>query len=394
MEPRHTVARRLENWLLAYDKYVEGTESPKSYHMWVALGTLAAAAQRKIYLPYVAGQPIHTNMLIVLVGPAGGPRKSTALGIGKALLMGSKEWGAKVELAPKKTSGAALVSRMARINNPDHQSITAYASEFGTLMGSQNSEISDLLTDLWDCDPNFDKETVGRGSEKVTAPWVNIMAGTTPTWLADNLPKTASEGGFVSRGIFVYAEDNQVWVPRPSLSLEQRELGIDLAHDLAEIAALSGEFSFSELAGKFFDDWYLDRRNFAPKYGNRMVTYYNRKHVHVLKVAMMLSLARDDELVLETRDISAAIDIVEEVERTMSLAFQGVGRNQLSMEQEKIRKEIKRAGAQGVTYKELLINNIHALDKIQIDGILLTLIQMGEVATQGKPPEQKIFARS
>jgi hypothetical protein len=386
------MARLLSNWLHAYAEYTEGTESPETYHLWVALGTIAAAAQRKIGLR-LGLMHVHSNMFITLVGPAGGPRKSTALNIGKNLIVGTAEYGAKIELAPKKASSAAIVSRMARINNPDHQSITAIASELGTLLGSNNAEVSDLLTDLWDCDPNFDKETVGRGAEKITAPWVNIMAGTTPIWLSDNLPKTASEGGFVSRGIFVYAEDTKHWVPRPSLTPEQEELGKLLAHDLAEIALLSGNFTFSESAGEYYDEWYLDRRNFSTKYNNRMTTYYARKHIHVLKVAMAVSLANSDQLILEPRDIAVAVDIVEEVEKQMSVAFQGVGRNILGMDHERIKKQIQKAGPDGMTYRDLLITNIQALDKQQLDSIIAALAQMGVVAAQGKVgPSLRLFA--
>lgn len=378
--------RLLDNWLLAYEEYTRGTESPDSFHLWVGLATIAAAAQRKIYLR-MGHMTVHSNMFVVLVGPSGGPRKSTALNIGRDLVFKTSEYGIKLHLAPKKASAAALISRMALIKDAPHQSITAYASELGTLLGASSVEISDILTDLWDCDPNFDKDTVSRGAEKITAPWINVVAATTPTWLAENLPKTAAEGGFVSRGLYVYEDRKPRRVAIPQLTTQQEETGLRLVHDLAEIARLAGEFTFSDSARKCYEDWYEDPTNFRPKHGNRMETYYERKHVHVLKAAMLMSLAEDDSLLLEPMDIEAAIDLVERVEVSMSFAFQGVGKNPLSMDQERIQRSITAAGAAGLPYKQLLAAHIHSLDKSQIDAIIMTLREMGVIAFQ----ENKLY---
>jgi len=367
--------RRLEHWLYAYQEYTEGTESPESFHLWCGLATIAAAAQRKIWFR-LGRLTIHSNMFVVLTGPSGGPRKSTAMGYAREILEDAMDWGVKFEIAPQKVSGASLISRMTRIQNPEHQSLTAYASELGSFIGEGTTDVTAVLTDLWDCRKNWDKETVSRGSEKITAPWLNVIAATTPTWLGDNLPKTAVEGGFVSRALFIYEESRPQRVAIPEMTEHQEELKRLLAHDLADIAMAKGMMQFSPTARDYYTEWYENEENFRPSADARLKTFYERKQDNAIKVAMALSLARSSELIVDTKDIAAAIAVVSEVEKSMSNAFQGVGRNIYSMDHERIKRQILGAGPQGIPYKHIVGTNIHSIDKEQIDKILVTLQQM------------------
>lgn len=367
--------RKLEDWLLAYEEYTQGNESPPSFHLWTGLVTIAGAAQRKISLEFGHGR-IHTNMLVVLTGPAGGPRKSSAMDIGRSLLEGVRDFGEKIEIAPQKVSGASLISRMARIANAEHQSLTAYSSEFGSLIGANSTDVTEIITDLWDCKANWDKETVSRGPESITAPWLNILGATTPVWLGDNLPKTAVEGGFVSRALFIYEEKKARRVPIPRLTDRQKELAPLLVSDLADMARQSGTMRLDPEAEEYYNDWYMDESNFVPKGDQRMHTFYERKHTHMLKTAMAISLSAGPELLIRVGHVQAAIGIIEEVEGSMSMAFQGVGRNAYSLDYERIKRQILVRGMAGLPYKQILAGNIHAIEKPKIDEILQTMSDM------------------
>lgn len=373
------MARKLDNWLHSYADYTMGTESPPIFHLWVALGTLAAAAQRKIYMDAGYYQ-VYPNMFIILTSPAGRSRKSTALRIGKRLLRGIEEYGQEIHFSTQASSVAALVSQFSKIQNKEHQSLSAYISELGSMLGSKSIEMTDFLTDIYDCNPDWDKQTIGRGLEKIERPWFNLLAGTTPQWMGENLSKTAVEGGFVSRSIFVY-EDTRLRVAFPEITAEQREIERALVHDLAHIAELSGQFDFSESGREFYRQWYEDQDHTMEAKDYRIAGYYERKHVHVLKLAMAISLAASDELVLEPRDIGAALQMLEELEPGMYKAFSSVGKNIYSADHERIRSQILNSGERGVSYKKILAANIHAIDKEQIDKILNTLVEMGDVGS-------------
>lgn len=372
--------RKLDNWLRGYQAYTEGTESPPIFHFWCALGTLAGAAQRKIVLDEKYFQ-VYPNMYIVLVSPPGRSRKSTALRIGKGLLKGVIDYGQEVHFSTQASSVAALVKQFSSIGNKDHQSMTAFISELGSLLGSKSVEMTDFLTDVYDCEPDWDKQTVGRGLEKIERPWFNLLGATTPQWMGDNLSKTAVEGGFVSRTIFVY-EDSRLRVAFPDLTPEQREIRRSLIHDLAELSQVKGEFSLSSEARDYYTNWY---ENVLPRESGsdyRLTGFYERKHIHVKKVAMLLRLAqgstnKKEDLVVDRTDIEAAIGVVSEVEPGMRRAFSAVGKNIYSTDLDRILEQIRGGGR--VSYKEIIAANIHAVDKETIDKLLGSLISMEDV---------------
>lgn len=367
-------ARRLANWLQSYRDYTEGTESPPIFHLWVALGTIAGAAQRKIVMD--AGYyHVHTNMYVVLVSPPGRSRKSTALRIGKGILKGVPDFGADVFFSTQASSVAALVKQMSAIPTKEHQSLTAFSSELGSLLGSKSVEMTDFLVDIYDCEPDWDKQTVGRGLEKIERPWFNLIAATTPQWMGDNLSRTAVEGGFVSRTVFVY-DDSRRRVAFPELSEKQKIIRKNLIHDLAEIAKIKGEFKLSSEGKDFYKYWYEEINDSTEK-DFRISGFYERKHIHVLKVAMAVSLAEKNQLILEQRDIEVAISLLGELEVGMRRAFSAVGKNAYSTDLERIKIQIRDGGGQ--TYKQILANNIHSVEKDQIDKILQALVDMGEV---------------
>ena len=372
--------RKIGNWLQGYQEFAQGTESPPMFHWWVALSTLAGAAQRKIYLDLDYFQ-IYTNMFIILVSPPGRSRKGTALRIGKSFLSGAKDYGQEIHFSTQASSVAALIKQLATINNQEHQSLTAVVFELGSLLGSRSVEMTDFLTDIYDCNPDWDKQTVGRGLEKIAFPWFNLLGATTPQWMGENLSRTAVEGGFVSRTLFIYEED-RIRVALPKLTDEQRKIKRHLIHDLAEIAALKGEFILTPEAKEFYTDWYENKLDNEAQLDYRLGGYYERKHIHVLKVAMLLRLAMNnitspENLIIEPVDIEAAIGCVSEIEPGMRKAFSAVGKNIYSTDLDRILAQV-RSGKE-VKYKEILAANIHAVDKETIDKLLVSLIQMGDI---------------
>jgi hypothetical protein len=375
-------ARRLSDWLGEYRNFTEGTESPATFHLWVALSVIAAAAQRKISMN--AGYyDVHTNMYVVLTGDPGKVRKSTALRIGKSLLRGLKDYGQEIHFSTQASSVAALVKQLTDIPNKEHQSLTAFSSELGSLLGSKSVEMTDFLTDIYDCDPDWDKQTISRSLEKIEFPWLNILAATTPQWLGDNLSKTALEGGYVARSIFIFEDVPGPLVAFPELTPAQLKIKKDLIHDLAVIAGLKGRFTFTPESKEFYRAWYEDpKRKKATYQDARVAGYMERKHIHVLKVAMAISLAKKNELILDIESIRAAILLLGAIEPGMRKAFSGVGSNIHSTVFERIRDTIRREGR--VSYKRLLGSFINDVKQEDFDKLLGTLVAMDEVEYDGK----------
>jgi hypothetical protein len=369
--------RKLENWLKGYGEFTEGSESPPIFHVWVGLSMLAGAMQRKLYMDAGYFQ-VHSNMYIVLVAPPGRSRKTTALMIGKRILKGVMDYGQEINFSTQASSVAALVKQMSAIPNKDHQSLTAISLELGSLLGSKTTEMVDFLVDIFDCNPDWDKQTVSRGMEKIEHPWLNLIAATTTQWMGDNMSSTIVEGGFVGRTIFVFA-DSRKRIAFPELTEEQKRIRAALAHDLAHISKLKGQFTFAPEAREAFRHWYEEIREDELNLDPRLAGYYERKHIYVLKLAMALRISQEDAFVIQEVDIETALEYLRMTEPGMHKAFSAVGKNIHSTELVRIREQIQRA-PHGMTYKQILAANIHSAERETIDKLLASLEHMGEIS--------------
>ena len=364
--------RLLDNWLMAYLDYTRDNEAPQEYHMWVGLGTIAGASQRKVLMS-ATYYDVLTNQYILLVAPPGTARKTTALKIGQSILKNVPN----INFTTKAGSPSALIKQLADLPNKEHQSITTYSYEFGTMMANNQAEMVDLITDLYDGNPDWDKQTIARGLEKIPRPWLNLLAGTTPMWIGDNMNSTFVEGGFTSRSLYIYSDQRILKSAFPVETPWHKEMRRKLINDLTHISTLEGQFTFTDESWKFYDAWYHDERRFPENVDNRTSGYYERKHVHVLKVAMALSMAEKDELVLELKDIQTALKILRNIEPGLHKSFSAVGRNIYATDLLRMLDQIEKK--KEVSYGEIIARNIHAMDKKTIDLNLDTLADMGDI---------------
>jgi hypothetical protein len=399
--------RQLPDLLKAYEYFTSKSDSPQVFHLWIALGTIAGAAQRKIFM-HTLYFDVGTNFYIFLTSPPGRAKKGAALRTGKNFLRVVEP---KVNFASEAGSPEGIYDLLTKISNPAHQSMTLFSMELGTLMATRSAEMVDFLTDLYDGNPDFARHTLGNPGKNVAKPWFNLMSGTTPKWLGDKLGLIALEGGLVARSIFPYSEERILKNSWPKASKEFTDIGQAIAEDLSHIATLEGEFQFDDdgtgdyekgLAFKFYDAWYQDNKPMWDKLPKelrevthphgwasrfpimddpRTASYYDRKHIHLLKVAMALSLSYKDDLILTVEDLQRSLVLLNQTEPGMHKALGSAGKNPLAAETMRVAAQIATKGK--ATYKELIIANFHDLGKLNLDRVLDDLRMMGRIRQEG-----------
>src|ERR1700739_673006 len=241
--------RIFEDWIKAFEDYTRFGEAPDHIYRWAAVSAVAGALRRKVWLDQVYFR-WYPNEYIILVAPPGIVSKSTTAEIAMSLLRRVES----VRFGPDVITWQALVKSFAgaleTFNLPDGSelemsAITIASSEVGNLMAPGDREMGDLLVTLWDGREGvFRKETKGSGNDEVTNPWINMIACTPPAWISGNFPEYMIGGGFMSRCIFVYAEEKRNFVAYPGMAVagvDIAKMEADLTQDLMEIAALSGE---------------------------------------------------------------------------------------------------------------------------------------------------------
>ncbi len=332
------MARALNDWLKTYMRYTAYNEAPDIFHIWAGIGTIAAALRRKVYFDQMPTYMWTPNFYIIFVGPPGIVQKSTTMGQGVSLL----EKIPGVKFGPNALTWPALVTGLASSCQMVQQSdgllypmscLTFASSELGTLLDPEDRKMIDVLVDFWDGRTTvWRKETKCSGNDTIENPWLNIMACTTPIWLADSIPRTMIGGGFTSRCVFVFADKKRKLIAYPKDHTPHGILALrdSLIHDLEVISLLKGEMRLSPEARAVGEAWYQSHYEHPPAgIANDMQFqgYIGRKQGHLHKLAMVLSASESDSLVIEARHLERALGMLSTVENTLPRVFQAVNSN-------------------------------------------------------------------
>ena len=332
--------RKHKDWLKAFLAYSSYGEAPTKFYFWTGVSTIAGALRRRVWIDQKYFQWV-TNCYVILVAPPGVVSKSTTASVGMNLL---KEVPG-ITFGPDVVTWQKLVEDMAKSKElvywPSKElylpmsCLTISSSEFGTLLNPQNREMVDVLVSLWDGQPGaFNKATKTSGSDSVENPWINIIACTTPAWIAGNFPEYMIGGGFTSRCIFVYAEQKRQMVAYPADHVPEgfEQTRADLIHDLEIISTLVGEYELSAEAKAWGEKWYEDhwktKHDHLPP--EQFGGYLARKQTHIHKLAMILSASQSDDLIIHRSTLEMASGMVDALEVDMPKVFDKIGRNQLT----------------------------------------------------------------
>lgn len=352
------MARNYKDWIDAYIKYASFSEAPRRMHFWTAVSTIAGALRRRVWVD-MAYFKWCANFYIVLVAPPGIVSKSTTAAIGMDLLR--KVPG--INFGPQVVTWPALVTAFAQSNecfeyNQEWHTqcaLTLESSEFGNLVNPQDREMIDLLVTLWDSKQGgFKKMTKGSGNDLVENPWINLIACTTPAWIAGNFPEYVIGGGFTSRCLFVYTEHKEKYVPYPSLAIPKNldSVATALVQDLEHIAVnLVGAYQLSPSAIEWGSAWYEAHYKVKPTglEDDRFGGYIARKQTHIHKLAIVLAAAQRDELVITDEDLSVANEMVTDLEKDMPKVFSRIGRTDEQIQAEKFVDFVRQHGEVPVT---------------------------------------------
>lgn len=383
--------RNFKDWLAAYVEFASYTEAPRRMHFWSGVSAIAGALRRKVWIDQKYFK-WHCNMYIILVAPPGVVAKSTTTSIAMGLLR--KVPG--IRFGPDVATWQGLVKAFAESMDSfempitgewlPQSALTLESSEMGNLIDPSEREAIDLLTILWDGKQGaFDKLTKGNGLERIENPWVNIIACTTPFWIATNFPESVIGGGFTSRCLFVYADTKDKLIAYPASHLPNgfNETQAALVQDLEHIStALVGEYTLSEAALEWGERWYEEHWKSKPDEldDDRFAGYLSRKQTHVHKTAMILAAARHDRLVIEADDLGHAAAMVTDLEKDMVKVFARIGRTQVSIQAERfvrfVHKHKMVSYADAYKHVHSAFPSLHNFDGIARGAVSAGLIEL------------------
>lgn len=364
--------RILPNWLEAYLAYTYSSESPEVFHFWVGVSIITGALRRNVWFDHSYFK-VWPNQYITLVSPPGKCKKSTSMRIGKSFLekVPTVKWGVD------STSRERLINDLATSFVDNQSSMTAHSSELGSMFTTSGMDMVLFLTDIYDSPDEWVHRTKTSGTSKIRYPCLNLLAATTDAWMSTAMPLSTVGIGLTSRTIYVFSDQPRVRPPIPKLSKEQQQLRELLDADLQNISTIEGEYTFSPDAWEYYDHWYEyvrphDNVNAYP----HLAGFYERKHIHAIKLSMALSAAVSSELIITKDTIATAIDKLTALERPMGQVFSAVGRNPLAADYYTVLAFI---AADNRKMSELMDKFKHNLRKDELEEIIQGLLTIGAI---------------
>lgn len=313
--------RKMQNWLKAYRSYIVRHESPDIFHFWVGSQMLATALRRNVWIDRGA-YVVYPNQYVILVAKSGSCRKSVAMEIGLDLIDEIES----IHILHERMTVEGLMDRLQRVLVlPDGRiipdgSMLIHADELSNLFGKA-SYITDLLSFLtaaYTSKARLDFLTRSRSLTSVRNPCLGLLAGTTPDSMSDIFPSLTLVSGLIGRILLIVGERGER-ISKPELNMSLRP---DLIHDLTEISKLYGEMKVTEEAEQAFDAWY---NNFPDCPSAALSTFYERKHDHVWKASIIMSLSESSEMIITRDHFLSAVKAIELVESKMGEVLAYIG---------------------------------------------------------------------
>lgn len=350
--------RQYHDWLTGFLEYTQHLEAPTRMYFWVGVSTIAGALRRRVWFDQ-ASFKWYPNLYTLLVAPPGVISKTTTADLGMDLLREVPG----VTFGPDVVTWQALFDAFTAVHEMiphgdgflSMSPLTIVAGELGTFLNTDDRQMIDQLVNLWD-GRSIKKHTRMDGEQIVTNPCLNLLACTTPSWIAQNFPDYMIGGGFTSRLVFVFGDAKTKFVAYPyrhvPTDFVQRRLA--LVGDLAQISEMTGPFTLTDEAFDFGTSWYENFHRIEARHIDETILggYINRKQTLVHKVAMCLSASAGESMLIDRPTLERSVKLVTELEREMPKVYSRLGGTIESNEGLKIIAYIKRS-AGPVPFTEL-----------------------------------------
>lgn len=364
-----------EGWLNEYMDYTKYSESPAIFHRWAGISVIATILGRNVYWD-LGYQHIFPNLYVVLVARSAGLKKTAACEIGVDLLYNVP---VSLKIIADKLTNEYMLKTLGLMNEREGKDAVAfvYAEELSVFIGPNAlaSGLISALTKLYNCPAYFPYGTKTSGSYMLVNCCLNMLGASTPEWLRLCMPGDSLGGGFAGRMTFVTAIDKERSIAHPKKIMPPKEQVMQqkkkLLEDLVTFSTLKGEYVLSDSASEWYHKWYKDRE--LEQQGDpRLESYYERKHALLMKVSMVMSVERGCEYVIDLQDILKAHEWINEVEKDMISAYEGITFSDSTRHLDRIIRQIKTSGSIG--HSALLKKNHFHLNGEEFDKVVKTLL--------------------
>ena len=389
-------------WINEVLKSHEEVESPRNFWLWSALAAISAVVKDNVWLNRGGLYKLYPNIYVMLHADSGmkkGPPvnfarnlvkqvNNTRIIYGRSSIQGVlKELGSPAYSLP----GGQIVNQ---------KSVGFYcASEFSSSIVKDDAAMK-ILTDLYDRHYNEGdwKQLLKMEQFTLKDPMLTMLTATNEPMMKGMIGESETKGGFFARTFVVYENQEQAVnaLVRP---LKHPPDMSHLVDYLKELSNLKGDFYTSlykdediTQVGQIYEDWYIQLKlNIKQMEVKDPSGTLNRLGDSVLKIAMLLSLAKKPEVEITEETMSEAIAEGEKLIGNIRRANVNEGSKEKFADQKAvIIKELVNREIHVISRTQLMQKYTYEFNATELDEILLSLEQAGMVRLEMQGNQQMI----
>lgn len=337
----------MESWIESFVEYTDNLESSPLFRKWAAIATISAVLEQKVWV--TTSSNLYPNLYVFLVGNAG-IGKTRAITTAMSFVRELPE----LHLGATSMTMASLVDHMNEAKRTiiqlpeahlEYNSLYICADELSAFMDQFDSGLIAGLTTFFDCTPYSQGRRVNDIRIKIKRPQLSILCGTTPSNLIKLMPEFAWEQGFTSRVLLVYSTE------RPLIdvfNIPTKSPPTEMIHDIKLINALVGQMGWTTEYATAMHNWKVLGLPPVPQHP-KLEHYCSRRFSHLIKLSMVASVDRGNDLMLTKDDFNKAMGWLLEAEAYMIDIFKTGGGSNDSGAMNDIQHFVAAAGPKGVS---------------------------------------------
>ena len=298
------------NWLDCLTAATIELEPPERYFWWAGVAAISAIVRKNVWIDRFS-YTLYPNVYVILVSAKSALRKGLPVDYAKwfverlectRVVSGRNSvQGVLKELSTQRTleNGTVLSDAQAFLCAP----------EFASFMVKDPEGLT-ILTDLHNTHEHHKAWTNTLKSSPVESlknPCITLLAASNEALFEDLISSKDIEGGFIGRSFIVHESQRRVinsLMYKPEFLIPKE----DLLQPLKEIMNAKGPFTISPIVREYYSEWYKElAENTSPDRSGTL----DRLGDQVLKLAMIVSLARCPDLEITMTDMVTAIERTE-----------------------------------------------------------------------------------
>lgn len=233
--------------------------------------------------------------------------------------------------------------------------------EFDVFIGPNNIGFISVLGDLWDRKKDFHQETKKGGILTIRNPFITILGGTTPETFSTTFPATILGRGFLSRLLLIPCKGLERKIALPERP-PQEELDFITSYLRSLLEFQPRELDFSNKAKKIFIEIY---EKWKSPFDSRFAGYASRRHIHLLKLAIIFSIL-NSKFTIDEETLLEAHSFLVHTESLMPNVIGELGKGPHSLVMSEIMNTLDKRpqGLSTVELYKLVHRNVRSLDEV------------------------------